>query len=198
MSNTSAKENFWKWFSDHQIALEEFIKDPNRDYAIYHEMTDELQKFSELLYPEITVNEDDKYVLIITPNGINDGIEPTREIVAASPTLQNWEFVRFRQPRDEVSLEQDGLQYETEDIEIITELDEGGDKVNCLIFIRNMNKDPRKYQTLAFLYLDHVLGEFNVITKVGYIDFKHLGEDEFIEDSISLFELRKLIEDELY
>lgn len=190
-------ENFWNWFSENQTKLEDFINDPNRDYAIYHEMTKELQKFSELLYPEITVN-DDTYVLIITPNGIEDGIEPTREIVAAAPTLPNWEFVRFRQPMDDVSLEQEGLHYESTEIEILPELDEERNKVNVLVFIRNMNKDKKAYQTLAFLYMDHILGEFNVITRVGYIDFKHLDEGKGVSGSISLLELRKLIEDHLY
>jgi hypothetical protein len=193
----SSVKSFWKWFVDHKQALEDFINDPNRDYAIYHEMTEELQKFSELLYPEITVNED-KFILIITPNGISEGIEPTREVVAAAPKFDNWEFVRFRQPMDDVSLEQEGLRYESTEIEILPELDHERDKVNILVFIRNMNKDPRSYQTLAFLYMDHILGEFNVITKVGYIDFKHLEPEMAIADSISLIELRKLIEDNLY
>jgi hypothetical protein len=196
MSLTKAA-TFWNWFSDHRIALEDFINDPNRDYAIYHLLTDELQKFSELLYPEITV-KDDKYILIITPNGISEGIEPTREIVAAAPPFNNWEFVRFRQPMDDVSLEQEGLQYESDQIEILPQLDGEEDKVNIMVFIRNMNKDPRAYQTLAFLYMDHILGEFNVITKVGYIDFKHLDPGIGVADSISLLELRKLIEDNLY
>jgi hypothetical protein len=198
MSTPHPKEFFWQWFIHHQTELEAFIQNPNRDYAIYHEMTETLQKFSELLYPEITVNDEGNYVLIITPNGISDGIEPTREIVAAAPVIDRWEIVRFRQPRDEVSLEHDGLHYEADDIEIIAQINEQTDKADVLIFIRNMNHDPRKYQTLAFLYLDHVLGEFNVITRIGYIDFKHLEADETVEDSISLLELRKLIEDHLY
>jgi hypothetical protein len=196
MSLTKA-ETFWNWFSDHRIALEDFINDPNRDYAIYHLLTEELQKFNELLYPEITV-KDDKYILIITPNGISEGIEPTREIVAAAPAFDKWEFVRFRQPMDDVSLEQEGLQYESDQIEILPQLDGEEDKVNIMVFIRNMNKDPRAYQTLAFLYMDHILGEFNVITKVGYIDFKHLDPGIGVADSISLLQLRKLIEDNLY
>ncbi len=198
MSKELAKENFWNWFNSNKNALEEFIQDPERDYTIYHQLTDELQKFSELLYPEITINEKDQFVLIITPNGITDGIEPTREIVAAAPAVNGWEIIRFRQPRDEVSLEFDGVFYESSDIEIIPELDEARDKVNIILFIRNMDKDPKNYQTLAFLYMDHILGEFNSITKVGYIDFKHLDPDESVEGSINLLELRKLIEENLY
>jgi len=193
----SSKENFWKWFTENRIKLEEFINNPGRDFAIYHEMTGELQKFSELLYPEITIR-DNKYVLIITPNGMLEGVEPTREIVEAAPLFDNWEFVRFRQPLDQLSLEHDGIKYESSDIEILTELDEERNKVNILVFIRNMNNNPRGYQTLAFLYMDHILGEFNVITRVGYIDFKHLDKDKGVKDSISLLELRKFIEDHLY
>lgn len=198
MSNEAAKENFWKWFSEHQDELETFIKTEDRDYQIYHALTDELKKFSELLYPEITIHENGKYVLIITPDGIMDGIEPTREIVAAAPAYDKWEIVRFRQPIDEPVLEYNGIEYEADDIEILYELDEKEGKAHIQVFIRNMNKDEKNYQALAFLYMDHILGEFNTITKVGYIDFIHLDADASVENSIGLLELRKLIEDKLY
>jgi hypothetical protein len=61
-----------------------------------------------------------------------------------------------------------------------------------------MNNDEKNHQHLAFLYFDHILGEFNTITRVGYIDFHHLDENQSIENTINLTELRKLIEQELY
>jgi hypothetical protein len=197
MNRELAKNNFWKWFLENKLELERFIKNPSRDFAIYHEMTDELQRFSEMLYPEIAVDED-KFILIITPNGLIEGIEPTREIVAAAPSIENWEVMRFRQPRDEVSLEHHGIKFGSEDIEIITEIDEVAAKVNIIVFLKGLNNNPKAYQTLAFLYMDHILGEFNTITKVGFIDFKHLEKDQTVDGSINLLELRKLIEDKLY
>jgi len=51
---------------------------------------------------------------------------------------------------------------------------------------------------LAWLYLDHILGEFNTITKIGFIEFFNVEADKCIIDSISILELRDLIEKEIY
>ncbi len=34
-----------------------------------------------------------------------------------------------------------------------------------------LDLDKDKYQTMAWLYLDNILGEFNSITKLGYVGF---------------------------
>ncbi len=198
MSNEAAKQNFWKWFTDHQEELETFIQAEDRDYRIYDSLTAELKKFNDLLFPEITINPEGKYVLIITPDGLMDGIEPTREIVAVAPAYDKWVIVRFRQPMDDPMLNYNGLEYPPEDIRILHELDEKEGKVHVEIYIKNMNKDEKNHQALAFLYMDHILGEFNTITKVGYIDFIHLDPNRPVDGSINLLELRKLIEDKLY
>jgi hypothetical protein len=192
------RKDFWKWFEKYKVNLEHIIDSKTKDLTFYHGLTKELHKFNNGIFPELTKKKDGTYVLIITPDGLAKGIEPTKEIVAACPGFTNWEIVRFRQPADEISMGYQGIKYETQDIEIIPSIDSEKDKVNVVIFIRNMNKDEKKYQTLAFLYLDHILGEFNTITKVGSIVFRHLDEGKTIENSINLLQLRKLIEDKLY
>jgi hypothetical protein len=192
------KKDFWKWFEKHKVRLEHFIDSAPRDFSIYNGLTKELHKFNNSIFPELTGKKDGTYVLIITPDGLAKGIEPTREIVAACPGFANWEVIRFRQPTDDISMGYNGVKYESSDIRIVPSIDKVAEKVDVLIFIRNMNKDEKNYQALAFLYLDHILGEFNTITKVGSIDFQHLDEGKTVENSISLLQLRKLIEDQLY
>lgn len=161
-------------------------------------MTEKIKNYNNLLFPELTKTKDDKYVLIITPDGIKDGVKPTKKLVEGHPKLNTWIVKKFRQPTDEITLNINDLEYPTSDIEIIPEIDSEKDKVDIRVFIRNMNKDEKKYQHLAFLYLDHILGEFNTIMKVGYIDFYHLDEDKSVENGISILGLRKLIVKELY
>lgn len=79
-----------------------------------------------------------------------------------------------------------------------TGIDSEKEKVDIDVFVTNMNEDEKKYQTLAFPYFDHILGEFNTITKVGYIDFHHLDKGKGVQNSISLLQLRNLIAKELY
>ena len=192
------KKDFWEWFASNKPKLEKFIDSEERDYSIYTEFTRQLHKFDKRIFPEIGHDKGGPYVLIITPDGKREGIEPTREIVASNPGFDNWEVKRFRQPKDHISMDYEGVAFESSDIEILTNLDKEAEKVHVLLCIRNMNTDERKYKTLAFLYLDHILGEFNTVTKVGQIEFKHLDPGKTARNSIDLLQLRKLIEVELY
>ncbi len=192
------EEKFWNWFVENKAKLEKFMDSDQRNFSIYNKLTTEIQKYNATLFPELTKTEDDKYVLIITPDGIKEGVEPTKKLVAECPIIDNWIVVKFRQPSDEIILNFKGLEYPPTDIEILPQIDNERDVVDINIFVRNMNKDEVLYQSLAFLYLDHILGEFNSITKVGYIDFHHLDENKKVANSISLIELRNLIAENLY
>jgi hypothetical protein len=191
-------EEFWRWFVDNKLKLEKFIDSEHNDYSIYNKLTEQIKKYNEYLFPELTKTENNNYVLIITPDGIKDGIEPTKKLAESSPEISNWVIKKFRQPTDDIGLNFNGVEYPASDIEILPQLVPEEEKVDINIFIRNMDKDKKNYQTLAFLYLDHILGEFNSITKVRYIDFHHLDMGKTVKNSISLLQLRNLIEEELY
>ena len=194
----SPEEIFWNWFIKNKTKIENFIDSELTDYSVYNTLTNKIKSYNSLLVPELTKNNDNKYVLIITPDGIKDGVQPTKKLAQACPPIENWVILKFRQPSDSITLNFKGLQYPSSDIEIIPEVDTNKEVVNIDVFIRNMNEDPKKYQSLAFLYFDHILGEFNTITRVGYIEFHHLDEGKTVENSITLLDLRNLIAKELY
>jgi len=192
------KDKFWNWFIENRLKIEKFIQNPDIGGEIYEELTVKMKEYNELLYPELMIDKDDTYILIITPDGMSKGVKPTQELAENHPEIENWTVKKFRQPTDEVTLEINGVEYPSEDIEILQELNAEKEKVDIRVFIRNMSQDEKGYQHLAFLYFDHILGEFNTITRVGYIEFFDLENDKMIKDSISLLELRKFIEKELY
>jgi len=196
-TNESKEEKFWNWVSEHKIDLEKFINSDQKDYTIYSELSKEIKKYDTTLYPEMTLTNKDEVVLIIRPDGMQEGILPTEKLYNSRPKLDNWIIKKFRQARDEVTLNYNGLKFPSSHIKIIPEIDKGQGKINIKMFIKNMNSDVEKHQALSFLYLDHILGEYNTITKIGYIDFLHLDTDKNIENGISILELRKLIEKEL-
>lgn len=197
--NTSSKEEkFWNWVLKNKTKLEAFIHSDFEDYTVYNRLTNALKKYNSSLFPEMTLGENGEVVLIITPDGMKDGILPTQKLYDSKPNLDNWIVKKFRQPNDEIGLNFDGVEYPSSDITIRAKINEEEEKVDVEVYIKNMNSEPSKHKTLAFLYLDHILGEFNTITKVGFIGFKHWNDEECIDDGISILELRKLIEKELY
>ena len=188
---------FWKWFVKNKSKIEIFIQSDFSDYTIYNKLTKNIKSYNSILFPEITMTEKHEFVLVITPDGDIKGIEPTKILFDSKPEIENWIIQKYRQPCDEIVLNFNGIKYPSSDIEIIPEF-EDKDKVDLRIFIRNLKKDEQKYKSLAFLYLDHILGEFNSITKVRYIDFFNLEESQSVEGGISLLELRRQIEHKLY
>lgn len=192
------KDKFWDWFIKNKSKIEKFIQNPEVGGEIYDELTVKMKEFNDLLFPELMIDKNDDYILIITPDGISKGVKPTQELAENHPEIKNWTVKKFRQATDDVSLSINSVEYPLEDIEILHELDAEREKVDIRVFIRNMHKDEKGYQHLAFLYFDHILGEFNTITRVGYIEFFDLEPDKTIKDSIGLLELRKFIEQELY
>ncbi len=188
---------FWNWFVKYKNEIEGFMESDFSDYTIYNQLTKKLKAYNSILFPELTKTKDDKYVLIITPDGNEEGIAPTRKLFESHPILDNWIIKKYRQPSDEIRLNFDGVEYPSSDIEIVPEF-EDEEKVDLNVFVRNLNKDEKRYKSLAYLYFDHILGEFNSITKIRYVDFYHLDEHKSVKGGISLFELRKLIEQKLY
>ncbi len=194
----SKEDKFWKYFERNKKSLEEFINSDLSDYTAYNNLTDTIHKYSELIFPEITQNSDGKFVLIITPDGKPSGIPDVEKLYNSKPEIENWIVEKFRQPKDDLKFEYDGLEYPSSDVEIIPEFVNEEGKVDIRVYIKNMNLDKEKYQTMAWLYLDNILGEFNSITKIRYADFFHLDEGQIVRDSISILELRKRIDKEIY
>ena len=194
----SPQKKFWQYFLDSRKELENFIDSDLSDYTAYNKLTDEIRKFSCLLFAEVTKYSDEKYVLILTPDGKFEGIGDTQKLFDSRPEIDNWIIEKFRQPRDKIHFKYDGLEFPSSDIEIFAELNPEKEKFDLQIFIRNMYFDEQKYQTIAWLYLDNILGEFNSITKIGYVDFFNLEDGKTVKNGITILELRKLIDKEIY
>lgn len=192
------EEKFWEYFERNKKLLEEFINSDLTDYTAYNILTDEIHKYSDLIFPEVTQNSDGKFVLIITPDGKPSGIPDTEKLHNSKPEIENWIVEKFRQPKDDLKFKYDGLEYPSSDIQIIPEFASEEGKVDIRVYVKNMNLDKEKHQTMAWLYLDNILGEFNSITKIRYADFFHLDDGQTVRDSISILELRKMIDKEIY
>ena len=190
------KLKFWKWFTENKSKIESFIENKNRtDYSIYHLLSRKMKKVHSELIPELTM-EDDNYVLIISCDGISVGIKPVQELAAVAPEIPNWMIKKFRQPTDKVTLNYEGLELDLNDLRISYELDMEKEKVDIILKMCNFKEADIRFKSLGFLYLDHIVGEFNVMTRVGFIDFEILEQDN--AELITLVEFRKVIEQNLY
>jgi hypothetical protein len=187
------EQEFWNWFLTKKAQLEGFIVSTTRDdYSVYHELTDKLKSYQKLLVPEVTKNNDN-YVLVLSCDGRREGIPHVQRLFDTAPLIDNWVIQKFRGPghgMDKVNYR--GLLAGPDDIKIKHDLD--GHHYDIELFIKGYKENDERFKGLAFLCLDHFVGEYNVMTKIGHIQFKKLALFGGTKDKLSLREFRALIE----
>ncbi len=187
---------FWKWVLNYKSELEQFIEGNREEgYKIYNQLTKKMKTVDSRIHPELTINDNGEYRMIISCDGEAEAIPIVKSLFSEAPEMMNWEIVKFRQPKDSFEIDFSGLKFPSQAVQVLYKIDDNIDKIHIKLLIENYDKEDNRYGSLAFLYLDHIIGEFNSMTKVGYID---LGKYENQSNTISLVELRKLIEDNLY
>jgi hypothetical protein len=184
-------KEFWDWFKSKKTEIEEFIIAETDDYSIYDELTDKLNSYSSYVIPELTKDSDDNNVLILSCDGISDGIPFVERLYESAPTIDKWKIQKFRVPGQVRELNYDGLKFKADDIKAKYTFD--GQYYDIELFIKGYDDTDKRYKGLAFLYLDHLVGEYNVMTKIGHIEFKKLGLSNN-GDEVTLQELKVIVE----
>jgi hypothetical protein len=186
------EKQFWDWFLDHKLKLEEFIRSDSNDYSLYNELTNQLKSYNENVIPELTIDSSDNYVLIISCDGRRDGIEFVERLHDSRPSIEKWITQKYRAPGHVIDLNYEGLEFKSKDIKVKYSL--SNNLYNVELFIKGNSESDDRYKALAFLYLDHIVGEYNVMTKIGEIEFKKLGFFTGTNDKMTLQEFRALVE----
>ncbi len=193
----SKEKIFWEWFTINHKKIEEFITN-REDYSIYTELTEKVKEYHNLLNPELTQDEEGFYNLIITPDGIREGVEPTTKLVYSAPEIEEWKFFRLRQPKDKFGLRINEVDVNIPDIKIVRKLDIENKSVDIIVCFKDYVEENDDFKTVGFLMLDHVVGEINVMTRIDSIDFLNWEDLKEENDTFTLLELRKEIEEKLY
>ncbi|HEY1872435.1 MAG TPA: hypothetical protein VGG71_15330 [Chitinophagaceae bacterium] len=164
---------FWNWFSDNKATIEDFINSDSRDYAPYETLTAKIKEYHPDVIPELTIDDKKNYVLIISCDGMRKGIEPVENLFAVAPKIDKWVIQKFRQPGSVINLNFKGLDIKSRDIRSKYFLNDN--KVDIELYVRGYKESDQRYKSLTFLYLDHLVGEFLVMTKIGTIAFRRPG-----------------------
>jgi len=164
---------FWNWFLENKKMIEEFIISESVDYAPYELLTEKIKEYHCDVIPELTIDESNNFVLVISCDGIRSGIEAVKHLVATAPHIDKWVIQKFRQPGAVIDLNYKGLFFKAVDIKAKYFLNKS--EIDIELYIKGYKEDDQRYKSLAFLYLDHLVGEYLVMTKIGTIEFKKLG-----------------------
>lgn len=174
-SSTAAITAFWREFADteealHALPLRERVEEGN---AL-------LERYLEGLALEMSGGDGDAVVdLIVTAHGSIDRFPLLMQVVAAAPTLQHHTLRAFRERtrQPDFPIGMDGFELSTSEVLIACGQDDGQAALE-IRFDREIPQDFHDHaRNMAFIMIDHVLGEYDFAVKVGAVDFVQESAD---------------------
>ena len=160
---------FWHWFQANESRLFDFEKDREK---IFDELGTQLHRIRPELTFEFGPQRDGKREFVISADGIKDAFPAVIALADAAPPLPRWKITKFRPRRGFQSpVTLNGFRIAPDQLRFTIEPD--GDKMGITLFIDGYNPTAReKYASVVYLILDQTLGEYDVETKVGFIELK--------------------------
>ena len=166
-------------FIDFFIKNEDDIyKISNWKEEIFNKLYLKLQQVDENLSFEISwINENQKREFIISANWIKKLIPIVEEIYNMLKNSEKFEIIKFRQklePPKEMTYNSTTLSAQDLFFELF-QWDEWKAELN--IYIKNFD-NSEDIMNICFLYLDHIIWEYNVMTKIWWIEFFSLTDSK--------------------
>jgi len=169
--------DFWKWFQSNEEMIYYFEKDQER---IFDQLAVALAKVNpDLTFEFSLTQQNNKREFVISAGGIKSSFHSVEALFNAAPDLENWSLIKYRQRRSPLNdLEIFGVTAKAQDV--FYNLYKDGNKLGVILFFDNYTEAERSaYAHLGFLFLDESLGEFDVATKLGFIEFRNKDSQYF-------------------
>jgi len=166
-AKTTPEEAFWKWFQNNENSLFDFEKDRERTFD---RLRAEMHKLNPNLTFEFGPKEDGRREFVISADGIIEAFPEVEALYAAAPSVPRWKFIKFRPRRTPNDISYGGVSVKASSVSAL--IKPNGEMVDITIFIPGYTEAAHKtYASIAFLFLDEALGEYDVETRVGQVNF---------------------------
>ncbi len=159
---------FWAWFTANakRVATIESGNEP---------IADELAAHLQGIDPDLTFEVGVKHApreLIISAGGIKRAFPAVQRLVAAAPSIPGWRIIAFR-PRSHVGLIVEFGGYRVDPAQVWFKAERDGAKCGVTLHLPGY-RDDANVKNAGYLLLDGSLGEYDVETKVGFIEMRAL------------------------
>lgn len=169
----SPEVQFWTWFENNEDMLFHFDRDRERTFG---KLRAAMSKVHPDLVFEFGPDENGTREFVISADGLKDAFAAVESLHAAAPSLARWRFIKFRPRRPAMTLQIGSLKLEPEDIEVAVEAD--GDKAGFTVFVKGYDESRKvTFSQATFIMLDQTIGEYDMMTKVGFVEIKPYDEE---------------------
>ena len=182
-NKNSRQEEFWAWFQEHEAKIWNIDKNHEKVQRL---VSDAIHKVDPALAFEIgRVDEIGKRVFVISANGLSTNIPKVESLFLTAPEMTRWRVAKYR-PRLSVlgQISTFGKIIRAEDIRF--QVFNDGDRIGILLLFDNYAEAKRdQFTRIGFIFLDRALGEYDVMTRVGFVDFAG-KESNFYPEALRL------------
>ena len=163
----SSPAKFWAWFTANSKLM---FQIQTGHEAVLKELARELDSIHEHLTYEIGGAENGVRELVISADGFKSAIPAVEDLVKKAPKLSDWTVTAFRQPLGELLTVEYGAARLAPDA-VWFKAGRNGSMIDVNLFLDGYNAAHKSdYLACVFLTLDHLLGEYKVMTRVGAIE----------------------------
>jgi hypothetical protein len=189
LGRQSAQARFWDWFQRNSERLLHFEAEQE---ALFAELSAELMRVHKGLTFELGPLQDGQREFILSADGIRKVLPVVQVLVDAAPPLPGWKILAFRQRKPlDLTIRLGGSELGADDIWFESQPE--GQHTGLRLYIRGLGEANRRdLLQLAFIFLDCALGEYDVATRVGSIEFHPLPPDPAARGLRPLLEVREL------
>lgn len=183
-----AERAFWDWFVAHEAQLFAIESDPE---ALRRGLEGRLGAVHPRLTVDVGALQDGRRELVIGAGGKVAAFPTVRSLVEQAPPLPRWTVVGLRPRRAPVLPVRAGdLEVAPDQVEFV--LFPQGERVGIsLFFDPKVMEEPDTMRRIGFLLLDQALGEEDVTTRVGTIDWRpkdRAGARSTVDDLAAAFD----------
>lgn len=161
-------QRFWNWFLEHDADL---LGIRTGHEPICQELLNELQRINEHLTWEVGPHDVRPREFIISADGIREAFFSVEALADAAPPISNWRVVRFRPRKNRFEIRMSGRTLGEGDVLFTLHPSEDGVLINLVLYVRGCEIPAQKELIeMVYLLLDGALGEYDMETKVGWIE----------------------------
>ncbi len=182
---------FWRWFVENSgtIATSSDMEGP-----VFERLTEQLRAVNPGLVWELG-SEGPGHEIVISADGIREIFPIVERVVAAAPRIPGWKVTAFR-PRkslDGFTIEMDGIRVDPREIRFELDLGDEG-RADLSLYVPGYREGEERIMRATYILLDAALGERDVETRIGAIDFFPMNPSENGPPRPSLLELASTLD----
>lgn len=187
---------FWKAFAEEESQIREMMDNKVDGETLINYVDSILQIAFNKVYFEMGINNEDKYELILTPEGDRTKLLPLHYWLQYAPKhlWEKWNFYALKPSHGKAGsyIEMYDIKLGEEDIIIYPKIDNERNKINIEIYCPKITVLEKNEQySILLIYIDQFIGELYTMEYIGYVDFIQTKINDI---SVTIIELRSFIE----